>query len=184
MGKFKGGKRSDRPQMHQAVCDECGRNCEVPFKPSGDKPIYCERCFQSKGGDNKKSGRRDFGDRHLRQHAMHQAVCDSCGRNCEVPFKPTSGKPIYCDNCFKNKDGKKDRGGDNEQVNKQLEILNNKIDSIFKLLSPSEQKPESKSKTKDIKKKKPAKVKKAAPKKIPAKKKPAQKKPKAKKKKK
>ena len=33
------GGRSDRPQMHDAICDECGKECKVPFRPSGDKPI-------------------------------------------------------------------------------------------------------------------------------------------------
>ncbi len=54
MGRFfndrsadrRGGGRFDKPSMHQAVCDECGQDCEVPFKPSGNKPIYCSRCFE------------------------------------------------------------------------------------------------------------------------------------------
>jgi len=53
--------------MHKAVCDECGKDCEVPFKPSGDKPIYCSECFEKKeGGSSRRSERRsprrsDFG---------------------------------------------------------------------------------------------------------------------------
>jgi CxxC-x17-CxxC domain-containing protein len=43
----RGGGRSERPSMHEAVCDKCGRDCEVPFRPSGDKPIYCSRCFEN-----------------------------------------------------------------------------------------------------------------------------------------
>jgi CxxC-x17-CxxC domain-containing protein len=26
-------------EMHKAVCAECGKDCEVPFKPSGDRPV-------------------------------------------------------------------------------------------------------------------------------------------------
>ncbi len=26
--------------MHSAVCDDCGKRCEVPFRPTGDKPIF------------------------------------------------------------------------------------------------------------------------------------------------
>jgi len=49
-------------QMHKAVCDECGQNCEVPFRPSGDKPIYCSNCFENKGGgSSNRSGRRNSG---------------------------------------------------------------------------------------------------------------------------
>lgn len=31
---------------------------------------------------------------------MHDATCADCGGDCKVPFLPTSGKPVYCSNCF------------------------------------------------------------------------------------
>ena len=31
---------------------------------------------------------------------MHKAVCSDCGQECEVPFKPTEGRPVYCRDCF------------------------------------------------------------------------------------
>ncbi len=31
---------------------------------------------------------------------MHKAVCAECGQECEVPFKPTEGKPVFCRDCF------------------------------------------------------------------------------------
>ncbi len=31
--------------MHAAVCSKCGKSCEVPFQPRGDKPIFCQDCF-------------------------------------------------------------------------------------------------------------------------------------------
>ena len=30
--------------MYQAICADCCKNCEVPFKP-GDRPVYCKECF-------------------------------------------------------------------------------------------------------------------------------------------
>lgn len=59
-------RRSDsgRREMHEAVCDKCGKNCEVPFRPSGDKPIFCSNCFERKDGGSQKSSRRSsFGER-------------------------------------------------------------------------------------------------------------------------
>ena len=41
---------SQRPTMHSAVCDACKKTCEVPFKPVGNKPIYCSSCFSKQGG--------------------------------------------------------------------------------------------------------------------------------------
>lgn len=56
---------NDRPTvMHQAVCSECGNACEVPFRPTGEKPVYCNNCFSIKraeGGDQRP--RRGFNDR-------------------------------------------------------------------------------------------------------------------------
>lgn len=58
--------RGDRPmQMHKATCATCGKSCEVPFKPTGDKPIYCSDCFkkQDGGGRDFKGGDRSFDSR-------------------------------------------------------------------------------------------------------------------------
>ncbi|MFH1849170.1 MAG: CxxC-x17-CxxC domain-containing protein [archaeon] len=32
-------------EMHKVVCADCGNECEVPFKPSGDRPVYCRDCY-------------------------------------------------------------------------------------------------------------------------------------------
>jgi len=39
--------RTDR-EMYSAVCAECGKETSVPFRPSGDRPVYCSACFQSR----------------------------------------------------------------------------------------------------------------------------------------
>ena len=55
--------------------------------------------FNQGGRDDRRGGgfRRDFGPRE-----MNKAVCSDCKQECEVPFKPTEGRPIYCNDCFKN----------------------------------------------------------------------------------
>lgn len=45
-GGSMGGRRER--QMYPAVCSECGVETTVPFQPTGDRPIYCRDCFQSK----------------------------------------------------------------------------------------------------------------------------------------
>lgn len=40
------GSRPQR-QMFPAICANCGVETEVPFQPSGEKPVYCRDCFQS-----------------------------------------------------------------------------------------------------------------------------------------
>lgn len=39
----------ERREMFKATCAECGRPCEVPFRPSGDRPVYCKECFAAMG---------------------------------------------------------------------------------------------------------------------------------------
>ncbi len=50
-----GGGRGDTSMMHSAVCFECGKDCEVPFKPSGSKPVFCSFCFGNKQDSEKRS---------------------------------------------------------------------------------------------------------------------------------
>ncbi len=41
-----GGGYSRGPrEMHDAVCAQCGKETQVPFRPSGDRPVYCSDCF-------------------------------------------------------------------------------------------------------------------------------------------
>jgi CxxC-x17-CxxC domain-containing protein len=47
---------------------------------------------------NKGGFKRDFGPRE-----MHKATCSECGQECEVPFKPQEGRPIYCKECYSKK---------------------------------------------------------------------------------
>lgn len=42
--------------LYKAICADCNKACEVPFKPSGDRPVYCKECFAK---------RRSMPARHL-----------------------------------------------------------------------------------------------------------------------
>ena len=47
-------------QMYPAVCAQCGKETEVPFKPSGDRPVYCSDCYKERnpGGRSSSGGSR------------------------------------------------------------------------------------------------------------------------------
>lgn len=45
-GGDRGGERETA--MFQATCSECKKNCDVPFRPANDKPVYCNACFSAK----------------------------------------------------------------------------------------------------------------------------------------
>ena len=42
------GRDFGNREMHKATCAECGKECEVPFKPSDDRPVYCRDCYAKK----------------------------------------------------------------------------------------------------------------------------------------
>ena len=39
-----------RRQMYAVVCFECGKDTELPFKPNGNRPVYCKECFAMRKG--------------------------------------------------------------------------------------------------------------------------------------
>ncbi len=40
-----GGYSQGPREMHPVVCAECGKDTTVPFRPRGDRPVYCSDCF-------------------------------------------------------------------------------------------------------------------------------------------
>ena len=46
--ELEGGIRmsySESREMHKAVCSDCGQECEVPFRPSSNRLVYCRDCW-------------------------------------------------------------------------------------------------------------------------------------------
>jgi len=43
-GGFGGGSR----EMFTATCSNCGNTASVPFRPTGNKPVYCSDCFSAR----------------------------------------------------------------------------------------------------------------------------------------
>jgi ATP-dependent RNA helicase DeaD len=35
----------ESPTLHNAVCTDCGKKCEVPLKPDPNRPVYCKTCW-------------------------------------------------------------------------------------------------------------------------------------------
>lgn len=55
------------------------------------------------GGGGGRGGYGGGGDRGQRE--SYEAVCAECGVTTTVPFKPTSGRPVYCRDCFRSRRG-------------------------------------------------------------------------------
>ena len=89
-----------------------------------------DRRDSRRGSSDRRGPRRGSSDRRDSSKIERTTVtCDECKEKCEVPFKPTSNKPSFCDDCFKkNKDSKEN------ESRKELEAINEKLDKIMKSL--------------------------------------------------
>jgi CxxC-x17-CxxC domain-containing protein len=112
--RYSGGRR----ESATVTCADCGDECEVPFVPRSNKPVYCNDCFresrredlgddrysrndrrESRRDDRRESRRDDRFSRNRKESAF--VTCADCGDECEVPFVPKTDRPVYCSDCFK-----------------------------------------------------------------------------------
>ena len=97
-------------QDKMLTCRDCGK--EFLFT-AGEQSFYAEKGFEHEptrcktcratrkgGGGGGGSFGSDTGNR-----ALHSAVCSECGKETQVPFRPTAGKPVYCRDCFQKRGG-------------------------------------------------------------------------------
>jgi len=101
-------------EMFTATCADCKNECQIPFKPKEDRPVYCRECFQNHKPEPRSDGGRfggrsggyggnrgsGSGRRDDRPREMFDAKCGDCGNDCQIPFKPKEDRPVYCNECF------------------------------------------------------------------------------------
>ena len=91
-------------------CVDCGEEFvftageQAFYKEHGltNTPVRCRRCREAR--KNKPAGggapRRREASASREPRPMHAAVCAQCGATTQIPFAPTSGRPVYCRDCF------------------------------------------------------------------------------------
>lgn len=68
-------------------------------KPLEVKPFIAPKPFIQHNNVNSQVSVGQQGN-HFQQRAMHKAICADCRKTCEVPFRPSAGRPVYCQECF------------------------------------------------------------------------------------
>ncbi len=111
-GRRFGGRDSGPREMHHATCAECGNDCEVPFRPSEDRPVYCSNCFEKRR--NEEGGSSDTGRRNFSRPNFDNRRPFSAGGNRDNARPPS----------------------DNGQLADQLKSINFKLDKILGVLEP------------------------------------------------
>jgi CxxC-x17-CxxC domain-containing protein len=97
------------------TCADCGQ--EFTFTSSEQQfyadrqysePRRCPECRAARkaargdsGGGYSSGGYSGGGGYERAPREMFSATCSNCGREAQVPFRPTNGKPVYCSDCFK-----------------------------------------------------------------------------------
>ncbi len=107
-------RNQSRPQLFKATCASCGNTCEVPFRPNGKKPVYCNDCFAKNGGPSAAGARPSF-ERPAYKPAFKPG------------FKPSFNKPSF------NSAPRPDNSLN--EVKKQLESLNFKLDQLLNTMA-------------------------------------------------
>ena len=124
MGERRFGKRTyDRPR--DDAPRRFSRERAPQSRPSGGRDS--DR-FQKRDSD--RFQRRD--QEQSFEQRMYPATCAACNQQCEIPFRPREGKPVYCSSCFR-------REGDNGSrrpvpADSGLEQINRKLDKIMRAL--------------------------------------------------
>jgi CxxC-x17-CxxC domain-containing protein len=85
-------------------CVDCGTEFSFTaeeqefFQTKGytNEPKRCPSCRQAR-----KAERYGRGNSYGSPREMFPAVCAECGKDTEVPFEPTNGRPVYCSDCYK-----------------------------------------------------------------------------------
>lgn len=121
-GSSFGGQSRAPMGLHKAVCAQCGMNCEVPFKPTGERPVLCKNCFVR---DDRPAQRAShLNDTHRFASARPDRSEQSYDRPQRSFDRPSDSAP---------------RGGSDPAVLKQLAAINTKLTQILEILGESEE---------------------------------------------
>ncbi len=118
-GHDRGHDRSERPagdkELFKTTCTACHKSCEVPFRPSSNKPVYCRECFAktNEENDSRFGGGNEGRGGDSRRDARPQRT--------ERPSYQSDARPA--------------RDTSSEDMKRQFMKLEAKIDSILEILS-------------------------------------------------
>ncbi len=92
---YRSGFGRDTKQMFNVVCSNCGKDCRVPFKPIGDKPIYCDDCFKKMGnrGNRRSFEKPRFGERK-QQYDQYKTQFETLNAKLDKILNLLNPKPI------------------------------------------------------------------------------------------
>lgn len=104
-------------ELFQATCTQCGKVCEVPFRPNGKKPVYCNECFARTNGD--AASMPSYGRFQPRTGGYGKPEFDQHRGQSSVAHAHYSAAPS---------------NQDNAESKRQFEVLNSKLDRLIRVV--------------------------------------------------
>ncbi|HME86896.1 MAG TPA: CxxC-x17-CxxC domain-containing protein [Candidatus Nanoarchaeia archaeon] len=114
-----------------------GRSNPRDARKSSGRDRDDSRREERRGPRNKDHAFKEFDMNDRRPKLQfYEATCDRCGKQCDLPFKPTGSKPVYCRDCFNKGEEAPSRssGPASRPGNDQFDQINRKLDKIMKAL--------------------------------------------------
>lgn len=91
----------------QLTCVTCGREFiftakeQEFFHSKGFRePKHCRECRQRRKQERERIYAEASGQPYQTERELFTVTCAHCGRETKVPFKPITGKPVLCKDCF------------------------------------------------------------------------------------
>ena len=93
-------------------CSDCGATFtfsadeQEQFASRGytNEPKRCPTCRQTRKAQQNGGG-SNYGNRDTSSYSSNRQMfavkCSDCGKDTQVPFEPTNGRPVYCSDCYR-----------------------------------------------------------------------------------
>jgi CxxC-x17-CxxC domain-containing protein len=92
-------------------CSDCGATFTFGAQKQEDfasrgytsEPKRCPSCRETRKAQRNSDGGSSYRSNSYSNTAprqMYPAKCATCGKDCQVPFEPRSGRPVYCSDCY------------------------------------------------------------------------------------
>jgi len=107
--------------FHKAICSNCGKPCEVPFKPIEGKTVYCKDCFKKNDSGDFREGRSSGASSYSKPYDRKSAF-----------------KPGFKKDSFRKEYAPAGRGAPSKDYSKELAEINSKLDHILQTLADLE----------------------------------------------
>ena len=94
------------------TCSDCAKSFtfsveeQEQFQSRGytNEPKRCPECRQARKAERYGNSGNSYGNSnqgYTPRRQLFPAVCADCGKETQVPFEPSQGRPVYCSDCYR-----------------------------------------------------------------------------------